>query len=72
MTNEHLLSRFSGGFGGKDYRQTSGGSGGYGGSRGSRNTGGHGGNRGFGGGEKTISQPLYNFTSIIFKKLCKI
>uniref|UniRef100_A0A8B9KXF6 RNA helicase n=1 Tax=Astyanax mexicanus TaxID=7994 RepID=A0A8B9KXF6_ASTMX len=43
--------RFSGGFGARDYRQTSGGSssGGFG-SRGSRSTGGHGGNRGFGGG----------------------
>ncbi|XP_007244290.2 DEAD-box helicase 3 X-linked b isoform X5 [Astyanax mexicanus] len=44
--------RFSGGFGARDYRQTSGGSssGGFG-SRGSRSTGGHGGNRGFGGGK---------------------
>uniref|UniRef100_A0AAR2LM46 RNA helicase n=1 Tax=Pygocentrus nattereri TaxID=42514 RepID=A0AAR2LM46_PYGNA len=43
--------RFSGGFGARDYRQTSSNSssGGFG-SRGSRNTGGHGGNRGFGGG----------------------
>ncbi|XP_067116946.1 DEAD-box helicase 3 X-linked b isoform X1 [Osmerus mordax] len=43
--------RFSGGFGARDYRQTSGGgnTGGFGG-RGGRNPGGHGGNRGFGGG----------------------
>uniref|UniRef100_A0A8C1RWZ6 RNA helicase n=1 Tax=Cyprinus carpio TaxID=7962 RepID=A0A8C1RWZ6_CYPCA len=43
--------RFSGGFGARDYRQTSSStsSGGFG-SRGGRNTGGHGGNRGFGGG----------------------
>ncbi|CAL8267341.1 unnamed protein product [Lota lota] len=46
-------SRFSGGFGARDYRQTPGGGpsafgGGRGGGRGS--TGGHGGNRGFGGG----------------------
>ncbi|XP_058634219.1 DEAD-box helicase 3 X-linked b isoform X3 [Onychostoma macrolepis] len=44
--------RFSGGFGARDYRQTSGGtsSGGFG-SRGGRNPGGHSGNRGFGGGK---------------------
>uniref|UniRef100_UPI0037E92C09 ATP-dependent RNA helicase DDX3X-like isoform X8 n=1 Tax=Semicossyphus pulcher TaxID=241346 RepID=UPI0037E92C09 len=42
--------RFSGGFGARDYRQTSGGAGSFGGNRGGRNTGGHGGNRGFGGG----------------------
>ncbi|XP_073708178.1 DEAD-box helicase 3 X-linked b isoform X2 [Garra rufa] len=43
--------RFSGGFGARDYRQTSSNpsSGGFG-SRGGRNPGGHGGNRGFGGG----------------------
>ncbi|XDV35113.1 hypothetical protein PO909_005138 [Leuciscus waleckii] len=43
--------RFSGGFGARDYRQTSNStsSGGFG-SRGGRSTGGHGGNRGFGGG----------------------
>ncbi|XP_051753231.1 DEAD-box helicase 3 X-linked b isoform X3 [Ctenopharyngodon idella] len=43
--------RFSGGFGARDYRQTSSStsSGGFG-SRGGRSTGGHGGNRGFGGG----------------------
>ncbi|XP_067231012.1 DEAD-box helicase 3 X-linked b isoform X1 [Chanodichthys erythropterus] len=43
--------RFSGGFGARDYRQTSSNpsSGGFG-SRGGRSTGGHGGNRGFGGG----------------------
>ncbi|XP_066520928.1 DEAD-box helicase 3 X-linked b isoform X3 [Hoplias malabaricus] len=44
-------SRFSGGFGARDYRQTSSNSSGGGfNSRGGRNTGGHGGNRGFGGG----------------------
>ncbi|CAN9498539.1 unnamed protein product [Ophioblennius macclurei] len=42
--------RFSGGFGARDYRQTSGGSGGFGGNRSGRSAGGHGGNRGFGGG----------------------
>ncbi|KAM4609057.1 DEAD-box helicase 3 X-linked a isoform 2-T2 [Polymixia lowei] len=42
--------RFSGGFGARDYRQTSGGSSSFSGGRGGRNTGGHGGNRGFGGG----------------------
>ncbi|XP_042610041.1 DEAD-box helicase 3 X-linked b isoform X1 [Cyprinus carpio] len=43
--------RFSGGFGARDYRQTSSSTGGGGfGSRGGRSTGGHGGNRGFGGG----------------------
>ncbi|KAK9973892.1 hypothetical protein ABG768_024589 [Culter alburnus] len=44
--------RFSGGFGARDYRQTSSNpsSGGFG-SRGGRSTGGHGGNRGFGGGK---------------------
>lgn len=44
--------RFSGGFGARDYRQTSTGpsSGGFGSRGGSRNPGGHGGNRGFGGG----------------------
>uniref|UniRef100_A0A671TZ89 RNA helicase n=1 Tax=Sparus aurata TaxID=8175 RepID=A0A671TZ89_SPAAU len=42
--------RFSGGFGARDYRQTSGGSGSFSSNRGGRNTGGHGGNRGFGGG----------------------
>ncbi|KAK1798090.1 hypothetical protein P4O66_000585 [Electrophorus voltai] len=43
--------RFSGGFGARDYRQTSSSSsgGGFGG-RGNRNAGSHGGNRGFGGG----------------------
>uniref|UniRef100_A0A8C2KJ20 RNA helicase n=1 Tax=Cyprinus carpio TaxID=7962 RepID=A0A8C2KJ20_CYPCA len=44
--------RFSGGFGARDYRQTSSSTGGGGfGSRGGRSTGGHGGNRGFGGGK---------------------
>ncbi|CAJ1078897.1 DEAD-box helicase 3 X-linked a isoform X10 [Xyrichtys novacula] len=42
--------RFSGGFGARDYRQTSGGGGSFNSNRGGRNTGGHGGNRGFGGG----------------------
>ncbi|XP_051259228.1 DEAD-box helicase 3 X-linked a isoform X2 [Dicentrarchus labrax] len=42
--------RFSGGFGARDYRQTSGGSGSFSSNRGGRNTAGHGGNRGFGGG----------------------
>ncbi|XP_067314730.1 DEAD-box helicase 3 X-linked b isoform X2 [Pseudorasbora parva] len=43
--------RFSGGFGARDYRQTSSNTSGGGfGSRGGRSTGGHGGNRGFGGG----------------------
>ncbi|XP_014886181.1 DEAD-box helicase 3 X-linked a isoform X1 [Poecilia latipinna] len=43
-------SRFSGGFGARDYRQASGGSGGFNSNRSGRNAGGHGGNRGFGGG----------------------
>ncbi|XP_068558333.1 DEAD-box helicase 3 X-linked a isoform X5 [Cebidichthys violaceus] len=43
--------RFSGGFGARDYRQTSGGPGNFTSSRGGgRSSGGHGGNRGFGGG----------------------
>lgn len=41
-----LSLRFSGGFGARDYRQSSGGSGGFAGNRSGRNTGG---NRGFGG-----------------------
>ncbi|CAF95815.1 unnamed protein product, partial [Tetraodon nigroviridis] len=41
--------RFSGGFGARDYRQSSG-SGGFTNNRTGRNPGGHGGNRGFGGG----------------------
>uniref|UniRef100_W5M2C5 RNA helicase n=1 Tax=Lepisosteus oculatus TaxID=7918 RepID=W5M2C5_LEPOC len=41
--------RFSGGFGARDYRQSSSSSSSFG-SRGSRNTGGHGGSRGFGSG----------------------
>ncbi|XP_036426419.1 DEAD-box helicase 3 X-linked b isoform X3 [Colossoma macropomum] len=51
-SNRGRSKRFSGGFGARDYRQTSSNSssGGFG-SRGSRNTGGHGGNRGFGGGK---------------------
>ncbi|KAM8857399.1 DEAD-box helicase 3 X-linked a isoform 1-T1 [Synchiropus picturatus] len=48
--NRGRSKRFSGGFGARDYRQTSGGSGGFGGNRTGRSTGGHGGNRGFGGG----------------------
>uniref|UniRef100_A0A8C7NPW0 RNA helicase n=1 Tax=Oncorhynchus mykiss TaxID=8022 RepID=A0A8C7NPW0_ONCMY len=48
----------SGGFGARDYRQTSGGgsTGGFGG-RGGRQPGGHGGNRGFGGGGKYQLKP---------------
>uniref|UniRef100_A0A4W5PJA9 RNA helicase n=1 Tax=Hucho hucho TaxID=62062 RepID=A0A4W5PJA9_9TELE len=48
----------SGGFGARDYRQTSGGgsTGGFGG-RGGRQPGGHGGNRGFGGGGKYLLKP---------------
>lgn len=58
------LSRFSGAFGGRDYRQSSGGYGGssggssggsYGGSRGSRSAGG--GSRGFGGGKEVVLLP---------------
>ncbi|KAM9850511.1 DEAD-box helicase 3 X-linked a isoform 2-T2 [Aulostomus maculatus] len=49
-SNRGRSKRFSGGFGARDYRQTSGGSGNFGGNRAGRNTGGHGGNRGFGGG----------------------
>uniref|UniRef100_A0A668AQC2 RNA helicase n=1 Tax=Myripristis murdjan TaxID=586833 RepID=A0A668AQC2_9TELE len=48
-SNRGRSKRFSGGFGARDYRQTSGGSSGFSGGRGGRNTGGHGGNRGFGG-----------------------
>uniref|UniRef100_A0A672P4S2 RNA helicase n=1 Tax=Sinocyclocheilus grahami TaxID=75366 RepID=A0A672P4S2_SINGR len=48
----HGFPKFSGGFGARDYRQTSSSTSGGGfGSRGGRNTGGHGGNRGFGGGK---------------------
>lgn len=58
------LSRFSGAFGGRDYRQSSGGYGGssggssggsYGSSRGSRSAGG--GSRGFGGGKEVVLFP---------------
>ncbi|KAE8299789.1 putative ATP-dependent RNA helicase an3 [Larimichthys crocea] len=49
-SNRGRSKRFSGGFGARDYRQTSGGSGSFSSNRGGRNTGGHGGNRGFGGG----------------------
>lgn len=46
-----VFSRFSGGFGARDYRQTPGGSSGFGGrGGGGRGAGGQGGNRGFGGG----------------------
>ncbi|XP_071765697.1 putative ATP-dependent RNA helicase an3 isoform X2 [Centroberyx gerrardi] len=50
-SNRGRSKRFSGGFGARDYRQTSAGgsSGGFGG-RGARNQSGHGGTRGFGGG----------------------
>ncbi|XP_030613704.1 DEAD-box helicase 3 X-linked a isoform X9 [Archocentrus centrarchus] len=47
--NRGRSKRFSGGFGARDYRQTSG-SGGFSNNRSGRNPGGHGGNRGFGGG----------------------
>ncbi|KAJ8282527.1 hypothetical protein COCON_G00050460 [Conger conger] len=47
--NRGRSKRFSGGFGARDYRQTSSSNSSFG-SRGGRNTGGHGGNRGFGGG----------------------
>uniref|UniRef100_A0AAY4DC92 RNA helicase n=1 Tax=Denticeps clupeoides TaxID=299321 RepID=A0AAY4DC92_9TELE len=47
-------SRFSGGFGARDYRQTSSSSSGTFGSRGGRSTGGHTGNRGFGGGKDLL------------------
>lgn len=49
-TNRGRSKRFSGGFGARDYRQTSGGSGGFSSNRSGRSAGGHGGNRGFGGG----------------------
>ncbi|KAJ8253039.1 hypothetical protein GJAV_G00208440 [Gymnothorax javanicus] len=63
--------RFSGGFGARDYRQSSSG-GGYGG-RGGRNSGGHGGNRGFGGsggfGNFGYSNDSYggNYSQLAFK-----
>uniref|UniRef100_A0AAQ5XSB7 RNA helicase n=1 Tax=Amphiprion ocellaris TaxID=80972 RepID=A0AAQ5XSB7_AMPOC len=50
--------RFSGGFGARDYRQTSGGSGSFSSNRAGRNAGGHGGNRGFGGGEEMMFSPF--------------
>lgn len=59
ITDSSSLFRFtSGGFGARDYRQTSGGgsTGGFGG-RGGRQPGGHGGNRGFGGGGKYPLKP---------------
>ncbi|KAG9348965.1 hypothetical protein JZ751_029282 [Albula glossodonta] len=49
-SNRGRSKRFSGGFGARDYRQTSNNNSSFG-SRGGRNTGGHGGNRGFGGGK---------------------
>lgn len=61
-----FLSRFSGGFGARDYRQTSGGSGSFSSNRGGRNTGGHGGNRGFGSGRETIFPPASIF-AMFFK-----
>lgn len=60
MSNKQFLPRFSGGFGARDYRQTSGGSGSFSSNRGGRNTGGHGGNRGFGGGKETIFSPCFH------------
>uniref|UniRef100_H3D1Y1 RNA helicase n=1 Tax=Tetraodon nigroviridis TaxID=99883 RepID=H3D1Y1_TETNG len=48
-SNRGRSKRFSGGFGARDYRQSSG-SGGFTNNRTGRNPGGHGGNRGFGGG----------------------
>ncbi|XP_026232826.1 DEAD-box helicase 3 X-linked a isoform X3 [Anabas testudineus] len=48
-SNRGRSKRFSGGFGARDYRQTSA-SGSFSNNRAGRNTGGHGGNRGFGGG----------------------
>ncbi|CAI5670559.1 unnamed protein product [Oreochromis niloticus] len=47
--NRGRSKRFSGGFGARDYRQTSG-SGSFSNNRSGRSAGGHGGNRGFGGG----------------------
>uniref|UniRef100_A0A3Q0TA83 RNA helicase n=1 Tax=Amphilophus citrinellus TaxID=61819 RepID=A0A3Q0TA83_AMPCI len=55
--NRGRSKRFSGGFGARDYRQTSG-SGGFSNNRSGRNPGGHGGNRGFGGGKQTVLQPF--------------
>ncbi|XP_036396415.1 ATP-dependent RNA helicase DDX3X-like isoform X2 [Megalops cyprinoides] len=49
-SNRGRSKRFSGGFGARDYRQTSNSSSSFS-SRGNRSTGGHGGNRGFGGGK---------------------
>uniref|UniRef100_A0A668V2X3 RNA helicase n=1 Tax=Oreochromis aureus TaxID=47969 RepID=A0A668V2X3_OREAU len=51
--NRGRSKRFSGGFGARDYRQTSG-SGSFSNNRSGRSAGGHGGNRGFGGGKQTI------------------
>lgn len=58
-------TRFAGGFGARDYRQTAAGgnAGGFGG-RGGRNQGGHGGNRGFGGGEDVKANILDLFSAL--------
>lgn len=55
-------TRFAGGFGARDYRQTAAGgnAGGFGG-RGGRSQGGHGGARGFGGGKIIESSELFFF-----------
>lgn len=66
MSNKLFFSRFSGGFGARDYRQTSGGSGSFSSNRGSRNTGGHGGNRGFGGGKGTVSAYVFLWLILSF------
>lgn len=60
-----FATRFAGGFGARDYRQTAAGSnaGGFGG-RGGRNQGGHGGARGFGGGEIIL---LIYYVLLIFQ-----
>lgn len=72
-------SRFSGGFGARDYRQTSGGGGSGGGSsfggRGNRSTGSHGGNRGFGGGKGQSHSKMYTFSvmseeTVLFTYVC--
>lgn len=55
--------RFSGGFGARDYRQSSGGSGSFSSNRTGRNPGGHGGSRGFGGGMETFPYLLH----VLFK-----
>lgn len=57
-----FATRFAGGFGARDYRQTAAGgnAGGFGG-RGGRNQAGHGGTRGFGGGE-AINYTFFSFS----------